>query len=403
MRRILTLMSTDHLSGPLRQLVQLVDHMQPADRYGFRLCFTWLAWLTQPELFARIRAQGRDVSVVLQHRRFDPALFRSIRELVGDKGIDLLQTHGYKPSILGFFLQRSLDIPWVAFLHGNTSEDFKVRCYFFLEKMAVRKADAVVTVSEAMRRALLKQGFPPNKVHVLRNAIDPEFRQMVVPGSAPGELSRLREFTGNGPLIGIIGRLSPEKGHAWFLEAFQQVLARIPNAGTLFLGTGQEEPRLRKMCAAKGIQNHVHFMGFQEDVAAWYPGLDLVVLPSLSEGLPNVAMEAMLFSKPVVATNVGGVPEVVEDGVTGKVVPPKDVPALVHAIVEMLSNPRLMDEYGAKGQKKILDEFSPQVRAQRMTAIYDAMLSNNSRETNIPSGSYQASTLDKNTEMKTET
>lgn len=371
----MTLMSTDHLSGPLRQLLQLVEHVQPNGRYDFLLCFTWLVGLTHPKLFAQIRAKSRDVKVVLQHKRFDRSLVQSVRELVVENGINLLQTHGYKPSILGFFLKRSLGIPWVAFLHGNTSEDFKVRCYFFLEKMAVRKADAVVTVSEAMRHALLKQGFPPNKIHVLRNAIDPGFLQAVAPGLASEELSRLLGQNCVGPLIGIIGRMSPEKGHAIFLEAFPLVLAQMPNAKTVFLGTGQEEARLRKICAEKGLENHVHFMGFQEDVAAWYPALDLVVLPSLSEGLPNVAMEAMLFGKPVVATNVGGVPEVVVDGVTGKVVPPRDLSALADAVVEMLSSPEIMAEYGTRGRKKVLEEFSPQVRANRMMEIYDEVLS----------------------------
>jgi glycosyltransferase involved in cell wall biosynthesis len=120
-------------------------------------------------------------------------------------------------------------------------------------------------------------------------------------------------------------------------------------------------------------------MGFQEDVAAWYPALDLVVLPSLSEGLPNVAMEAMLFGKPVVATNVGGVPEVVEDGVTGIVVPPRDAKALADAVIEMLSSPGLMAEYGVRGRNKVLEEFSPQVRAQSMIVLYDAILSKNAR------------------------
>jgi glycosyltransferase involved in cell wall biosynthesis len=375
----MTLMSTDHLSGPLRQLLQLVEHVQPNGSHAFLLCFTCLAGLAQPKLFAQIRAKGMGLSVVLQHRRFDRSLIQSVRDVILDKGIDLLQTHGYKPSILGFFLKRTLDIPWVAFLHGNTSEDFKVRCYFFLEKLAVRKADAVVTVSEAMRHELLKQGFPPNKVHVLRNAIDPGFLQTVTSGLTPEELSRIRGSNGDGPLIGIIGRMSPEKGHATFLKAFPQVLTKVPTARTVFLGTGQEEARLRKMCAEKGMENHVHFMGFQEDVAAWYPALDLVVLPSLSEGLPNVAMEAMLFGKPVVATNVGGVPEVVEDGVTGIVVPPRDAKALADAVIEMLSSPGLMAEYGVRGRNKVLEEFSPQVRAQSMIVLYDAILSKNAR------------------------
>lgn len=375
MKKILVWISTNHISGPFRQLLQLIENVQRISNYKYHICFDHMKNAPEPVFIQHIQKMGIEYSLLNQRSRFDFSLICEAIKLANLNKISILQTHGYKPSIVGFFLKYYLGLPWVPFLHGDTAEDLKVRCYFQLEKLFVRRADAIVTVSEDMRQKMLQRGFSSYKVQAVRNAIDPSLFDVVLPEHASRDFLRLHELKGDGPLIGIIGRMSPEKGHTFFLEAFPQVLAKIPTARVVFLGTGQEESMLRKICAEKGLQNRVHFMGFQEDIASWYPVLDLVVLPSLSEGLPNVAMEAMLFSKPIVATAVGGVPEVVEDGVTGKLVPARKATDLADAIVDLMSSPRLMAEYGVMGRKKVLEEFSPQVRANSMIAVYDTILS----------------------------
>jgi glycosyltransferase involved in cell wall biosynthesis len=377
MKKILVWISTNHISGPLRQLLQLIINVQLISNYRYHICFDCIKNAPKPTFLQHIRKLGIDYSLLNQGSRFDFSLIREAVKLAKFNEIKILQTHGYKPSIIGCIIKYYLGLPWVPFLHGDTSEDFKVRCYFQLEKFFVRRADAIITVSEAQRQEMLCRGFSSHKVHAVRNAIDPSLFDEVSAEYASRDFLRPHGLNGDGPLIGIIGRMSPEKGHSVFLEAFPRVLTKVPNAKAVFLGTGQEEGRLRSICAEKGLQNHVHFIGFRENIATWYPVFDLVVLPSLSEGLPNVAMEAMLFSKPIVATAVGGVPEVVEDAVTGRLVPARKATELADAIVDVMSNPRLMAEYGGRGRKKVLEEFSPQIRAKSMIAVYDAILSKN--------------------------
>ncbi|GAB6059668.1 glycosyltransferase family 4 protein [Desulfonatronum parangueonense] len=374
MKRILSLMSTDHLSGPLRQLLQLVEHVQNRFPYQYNLGFTWPSTQPRQELFDTLRTRGFDPQIIEQDGCLDFSLLRKAKSLIAAQKIELLQSHGYKPSVLCFFLQRELGLPWIAFLHGNTAENFKVRFYFRLERMVVRKADAVVTVSEKMRQDMLSYGLRASQVSSLRNAIDPQSFQTNIQDF---EVERLRKDLGCGngnPLLGIVGRMSPEKGHAWFMEAFRQVLQTNPDAKLLIIGSGQEQDRLKQICAETGLNENVHFVGFQSDMSRWYPLLDLVVLPSLSEGLPNAAMEAMLFGRSVVATNVGGIPEVVEHGVTGSLVPPCDAHAMSRAILAYLADPPMMAAHGVHGRNRILKEFSPQVRAEQMTKIYENVL-----------------------------
>ncbi len=374
MKRILACMATDNLSGPARQLLQLVEYVPLRGNYEYYLCFTWRPSLPEPKFFDDVRSQGKDVQLLRQNRIFDLSLLPQIQKVITSTQTNILQTHGYKPTILGYFSKRKLGLPWVAFIHGDTSENLKVRCYFYLEKLLARRADAVVTVSEAMRQDLLNKKVQPQKVYTVRNAIDPKAFPRGSTDEDTADLRKQHNFEAGCQLVGVVGRLSPEKGHAWFLDAFRLVLKKISKVKAVFLGTGPEETRLHTLCKASGLEDKVLFAGFQPDISSWYPLLDVVVMPSLSEGLPNVAMEVMLFSKPVLATNVGGVPEVVEDSVNGRLVPAGDRAAMAEALVHLLSNHSLMADYGHNGRKKILQEFSPDVRAEQMTQVYEDIL-----------------------------
>lgn len=377
MNNILALMATDHLSGPARQLVQLSENINKLGSYRYCLCFAWPPGMPEPAFFGQIRARGIDLHVLDQKSPFDLSMIRQLQSIIRNKKIDLVQTHGYKPNVLGCFLQKLCGIPWVAYLHGDTMEDFKLRCYFLAEKLVIRQADIVITVSHAMRNSMVANGGKSVRVHAVHNAIDPDSFQQFVSTAELDNLRRVYGISKEDLLVGIVGRLSQEKGHEWFLKAFQQVLRMLPKTKAIFIGSGPEENRLRKACMERGLTEQVLFVGFQENMATWYNILDLVVMPSLSEGLPNVAMEAMLFSKPVVATKVGGIPEVVEDGITGKLINTQDVPSLAAAIESILSDEAQMRTFGINGRKRVLEAFTPAIRANRIAVLYDGVLEKN--------------------------
>src|SRR5207245_7362088 len=141
------------------------------------------------------------------------------------------------------------------------------------------------------------------------------------------------------PVVAVVGRLSPEKGQAYFVDAMAAVARAVPGAQGLIVGDGQEEGRLRAKVAAMELDGAIGFAGYRRDMDRIYAAIDLLVLPSLSEGLPNVVLEAMAHGRPVIATRVGGVPEVIDDGVIGWLVAAADAPALARATLTLLRGP----------------------------------------------------------------
>jgi glycosyltransferase involved in cell wall biosynthesis len=242
--------------------------------------------------------------------------------------------------------------------------------YNRLDAWLLRHADRVVVVSEATGRLIESTGVPRRIIRVIPNAIDAtdevqtdgtNFRRQCGAGS-------------NDLLIGVVGRLSPEKGQAVFLEAFTEVLKFVGTARAVLVGDGQDMTALKKLVLVKGLEDRVTFPGHQTDMPPIYAALDLVVIPSLSEGLPNVLLEAMAYRKSVVATRVGGIPEVMQHGLARFLVPPRDAKAMADTIIELLRNPALRREVGEAGARRVREAFSPSQRAAQVMELYQELV-----------------------------
>jgi glycosyltransferase involved in cell wall biosynthesis len=227
--------------------------------------------------------------------------------------------------------------------------------------------DRIVCVSAAQAERVLRCGVAPHRVRVIRNAA----RLDAFGEPDPAGLVRLRELAGGyGPIVLAAGRLSPEKGVHVLVEAAPAICQSIPGVKIVVLGEGPERSRLERRIAELGIGDSVWLPGFRQDLDSLIPHADVVVLPSLTEGLPNVALEAGAAGIPVVATAVGGTPEVVADEQTGFLVPANDPAAVATGVIAILADRELRKSLGTAARQRMREHFSFEAHAAAYQALF---------------------------------
>jgi glycosyltransferase involved in cell wall biosynthesis len=354
--RVAAIIDTAILSGPGRQLTALAARL---DRYGVKLRVYMFQRAGHPlsPFIAYLERAGVDHVVLPDRGPFDLILLASLGRSLREWGPDIVQTHNYRTTVMAYLLKcMNPPWPWIAFFHGLTNEDWKVRLYNRIDRMLLPKADRLVVMSARHKNEFSEVG---DRVSVIHNAILP------IPSEAsPVELCNIRPA--GVPLIGVIGRLSPEKGVDVLIDA---VSLLPPGSVSVFLaGDGPERSNLERQATALGVGSAIHFLGTVRDVASLYPQLDLVVLPSRSEGLPNVLLEALSADVPVIATAVGAVPEVLTDNAAGRVIPPDDARSMAEAITRTLADGR--SDSAKKSRAAAVDRFSLEKRVERHVNLY---------------------------------
>jgi glycosyltransferase involved in cell wall biosynthesis len=233
----------------------------------------------------------------------------------------------------------------------------------------IPRVDRFVCVSEDARPGFLRAGVPPAKLVVVRNGIrhrEPRRgRAAVRSGLGLGARDRV---------VLTVGRLAEQKGHRSLCRAVPAILERVPNARFLWAGDGPLEGELRALACRLGVDETVRFLGRRDDVPDLLGAADLFVLPSLFEGLPLAVLEAMAAGLPVVATRAGGTAEVVDDGVTGHLVPAGDVAALADAVADLLRHPARARAWGRAGRARFEREFHAGRMARETAEVYRGLL-----------------------------
>ena len=239
---------------------------------------------------------------------------------------DVLCPHGYKANVVGLLAARRLCLPVIAVSRGWTGETWKVRLYERLDRACLRRMDRVVCVSEGQAIKVRRAGVKPERVVVIRNAIRPERFAMPDPSARAELLGLFRKPPDR--IVGAAGRLSPEKGFEVLVEAAAITTGSHPGIGFIHFGDGPLRERLQRRIDELGLGHRFLLAGFRNDLDRLIPAWDLAVIPSYTEGLPNIALEAFAAAVPVVGTAVGGVPEVIKHGQSGYLVSPGDPQAL---------------------------------------------------------------------------
>ena len=271
---------------------------------------------------------------------------------------------------------RCVGIPIVAVSRGWTGETFRVRFYDALDCRVLRWMDQVVCVSESQARKVRQAGVSSEKIKVIWNAIRVE--RFCKPQAV--YVDCLRSLFPQPPqrIVLSAGRLSPEKGFEVLIAAATKVVLDEPSVGFVVFGEGALRKTLENQIRRLDLNERFILAEFHHDLDNYFPYADLVVLPSYTEGLPNVVLEAFAAGVPVVATAVGGTPEVIEDGINGYLVPPYDAEALAQRISDILANDELRRQMGLCGQQQIKDRFSFSIQALAYQRMFTPWLSHES-------------------------
>jgi glycosyltransferase involved in cell wall biosynthesis len=295
--------------------------------------------LTVP--FARIPAP-RDI---------DPRLALRVRRET--RNTDLVHTHLVHADVYGALGAQRL----VSTKHND--DPFRAGAFRFVERALTRRAAKVIAITEALARFQVERvGLPADKLEVIHYGAD---ELPAAWGSNPAD-----DVPSDARVLLAVCRLEPQKGLDIAVRALPEIRARHPRAELVVLGEGAQRSELEQL--ATSLQVPVHLLGRVPDVAAWLRRADLLVHPARWEGFGLALLEAMLASKPVVATNVSSIPEIVADGETGLLVPPDDAPALAAAVIRALDEP---GGYGEQGRTRAESEFSVARMTDRTLALYD--------------------------------
>ena len=325
------------------------------------------------QFVAAARAAGLEVDVIYERHRFDRRVIPQLRSVVERRAPDIVQTHMVKSHFLAGLAGLGRVRPWVAFHHGYTATDRKMHVYNQLDRWSLPRAARVITVCGPFAEQLEHLGVAPERIRVRHNSI-----------TAPAPVSEaerlaLRKSLGVAEgerMVLAVGRLSREKGHVDLVRALAAMRRLAPALALklVLVGEGPERARVAAEAHASGLAERVIFAGQTNEVRHFYAAAEVLALPSHSEGSPNVLLEAMAAGLPVVATRVGGVPEIATDGENALIVPPRNTAALASALTRLLTDPALASRLGTSAQSLVITRFSPEAYARSLVNIYRDLL-----------------------------
>lgn len=303
---------------------------------------------------------------------FITVVFETVK-LIRDEGIDLVHSHGYRSDVSGCLAARIAGIPIVSTVHGWTPISWKLRLYEQIDRWFLKRFAGIIAVSKDIYNSLVASGVSQDKIFLINNAVP---QTSVVNELHVDDTTRLICKEPNERIILSVGRLSHEKGYDILLRSFQKYCLPEMLVKLVIVGEGPLRDELEALAADLGITERVIFTGFSNAVRQYYKESDLFVLPSRTEGLPMVVLEAMQLGMPVVCTNVGGLPEVIKDGKNGILVEPENIDALGDAIRKLLDNQSLSNDIGKAGMMTICESFSADIWAQNIEKFYMQLLEN---------------------------
>jgi glycosyltransferase involved in cell wall biosynthesis len=362
--------------GPETSLLELVPSLE---RHGVHTQFLALYRrpASGPELhpwIAAARAAGVQADQVLDPGPLALGTMRRLGRRLRASGAQVVHTHDYRSNILGGVVTRRPDasVPWVATVHLYTNTTRRLRLYRAVDLFLLRLADRVVTVSRDQRRMLLARGVDRRRLVLVPTVVDAA--ACVAAAGEPAEARAALALPPGARVVTLVGRLTAQKGVDTFLDAARLVLARRPETRFVIVGDGPDRAWLEARAEAGGLNGAAAFLGYRSDIPRVLAASDIVVMPSRAEGLPHLLLEAMAVERAVVASQVGGIPDVVHHGETGLLVRPAAADEVADGILRLIAEPELAKRLGRAGRRYVERHCSPEMAARRLASLYRAVL-----------------------------
>lgn len=340
---------------------------------GYEMSLVYLRPRRDPayDLPTRASQLGVDLIDIPETGPFDPRALWQLVQLVRASKPDILHAHDYKTNVLAIALRRWCDAVAMTTMHGSGVWGRRVALYYRLDRWSLPRMDFVVAVSPDQYETAMSYGVCPSRCTMIHNAIDgAHFRRTM-------DASLVRNRLGlplDRVIIGAVGRLSREKGFDNLIAAVHLAAQKGQNLHLIIAGDGDERIPLTQLIAKLGCHDRVQLLGHRSDIIELFHCMDIFVLSSHREALPNVVLEAMALEVPVIATRVAGVPDVIQDQQNGLLTDPGDCHALADSITQLAENRSLRARLSAAARKTIEERFSFAHRMEKMRDVYDRVL-----------------------------
>jgi len=322
---------------------------------------------------------GREIGI-----KNDLFTLYKLYKLIKSQKPDIVHTHTAKAGTLGRIAAVLAGVPYkVHTFHGHVLHSYfgtvKTKVFIWIERILARFTSRIIVVSPLQYQELCHQIkiASADKFSIIRIGFDLE--EFFNIGKYCGKLRKELNISENIPLVGIVGRLTAIKNHELFLRSAKRVLEKNTNVKFVIVGGGELEAELKKVAVSLNIQDEVIFLGWRKDMLSIYADLDIVALTSLNEGTPVTLIEAMASGKAVVATSVGGVPDIVFDGQTGILVPSRDEEKFAKSIVNLLQDPSKRQDLGKHGREFAMDNYRKERLVANISKLYESLMSNSKR------------------------
>jgi glycosyltransferase involved in cell wall biosynthesis len=367
---VLHLRDSNGIYGAERVVLTLGRNIDTS-KYNFILLCMRRSDGRSEELINAARKFNIKVLTVDIDSRLSIAGILKIRYLLKSHDIKIIHTHDFKSDFYALFASLFLGIRRIATVHGSTRDSLKIRLYLYLsERIIYRYYHKVLAVSQQLVGWLTKCGVDQSKIVVIQNGIDPSLIKEMSGENVKLDLA----LPPQSHIFAIIGRLFPDKGHLYFVEAFKEVLKVHKNIRAVVVGEGPYDKEIMNRIQELGLQKEILVLGFQQNMRAVYNIIDTIVIPSLREGLPYVLLESMVFKIPVLATAVGDVPLLIKNEQTGVLIPPGDGKALEKAMLAMLDRPDHYRQLAENGYQQVMERFSHKRMLQKTEVMYQELI-----------------------------